>query len=437
MAESLDALLALQGDHSIFAPSASHRWLACSGSLVAGLLCEDTAGYDAAWGTVGHDIAAEWLESGEEPTHRLGETVLIDEGHEVFEILVSRTMLRHVGRYVAWAQALDGDHYVEKRVHFDAVTPITGQSGTADFVALQPGLLQIRDLKLGIHVQVFAGENPQLMLYALGAYYRWNAEYAFETVSMGIGQPRLDHWDVWEIDVSRLLAFAEHVRERAHRAWALNAPRTPGPTQCQFCPAKKDCPAFLKVIEDLTSRSYDTMGSEMGSREMGEIVESDVVDVGRLPNPRKLTVKQRSDILFYRGAVESFFKACAESLASEAQAGVEIPRRKLVHSRTRRAFRSPLDAVEELRFYGLDDGTIFDTKIRSPNQLHEELMNAGYSSDSIEDLYRDIVYQPQGRPTLVAETDKRPSISQVADDIFGDLDEDDDVFADLNDDDEL
>lgn len=439
MDSRLDDLLAYQGDHSIFAPSAAHRWLKCSGSLIAGLLSEDSAGYDAAWGTVGHDVAAEWLETGREPKHRLGETVVIGEGKQTFDIDITRTMLRHVERYVGWVLELEGDPYVEKRVSFDQVTPIAGQGGTADYLALQPGLLQIRDLKLGIHVQVFAEGNPQLMLYALGAYYRWNDQYRFDRVSMGIGQPRIDHWDVWEISVDRLLEFAEYVRQQANKAWDWAAPRTPGPEQCKFCPAKADCPAFLKVVEDLTSRGFDEMGDDVGDKTLSEIVESDVVDVGRIPNPRRLTIKQRSDILLYRSAIENFFKACADSLTAESQAGVEIPGRKLVHSRTRRAFRDPAEAAEELRFYGLTDEQIHETKMRSPNKLQEELLNAGYSTESVQALYEDLVYTPQGKPTLVVETDRRPSISQVADDIFGDLEDDDDgVFDDLNcDDDDL
>lgn len=429
----LERLRKAQGDHSIFAPSAAHRWLACPGSLIPSLLVPDPAGYDAAWGTVGHDLAEEWLRTGEKPEHRLGETVIVQEDGQDFEIEVTAGMFRHVERYVRWVTALPGDHYVEQRVYFSQLTPIDGQGGTADYLALSPGVLRIRDLKLGVHIQVFAKRNPQAMLYALGAYYAWNDVYDFKRVSIGIGQPRLDHWDEWECSVDELLEFAEYVKKQAALAWSAEAYRLPGEKQCQFCPVKADCPALLREVETIAARSYEEMGLAMSADDQKAVVESGRVAVGRLPSPHSLTVEQMVALTRYRLPIENFFKAIETRLNNIAQRGEEIPGKKLVRAKTNRVFKDERVAVEELDLYGLGEKDLYSKRLKSPKAVAEQLADLGYSNAAIDRLFDDLVFKPPGKPTLVDKSDKRQSIHEEADEIFGDLSGTDGAFDDLDD----
>lgn len=429
----LDELVKAQGAHSIFAPSAAHRWLKCPGSLIPSLLVPDTAGYDAAWGTVGHELAEEWLRTGVKPERRLGETVIVKEDLETFEIKIDRSMFRHVERYVKWCTELDGDKFVEERVYFSRLTPIDGQGGTADYLALSPGVLRIRDLKLGIHVQVFAERNPQAMLYALGAYYRWDHLYDFERISIGIGQPRLDHWDVWECSVEELLEFADYVKARATLAWQIGAERVPGEKQCQFCPLKGECPALLRQTELLAMKEFDEMGKVVAEQEQREIVESNRVAVDKLPSPYSLTVDQMVQLMAYRLPIENFFKAVETRLNNIAQRGEEVPNRKLVRGKTNRVFRNQQEAADMLELYGLSREDLFKDRMKSPKEVAELLANAGYSNEEIDALYSDLVWKPLGKPTLVPLSDKRPPISEEMDEVFGDLTDDalDGAFDDL------
>lgn len=417
----LDRIREKLGSHSIFAPSASHRWLECPGSLIPSLEADDTAGYDAAWGTVGHEIAEEWLRTGQRPDHRLGEVVTVNEDTAAFEIQVTRTMFHHVGQYVDWVKDLPGDHYVEERVDFSQVTPIKGQKGTMDYGAMSPKILRVRDLKLGIHVQVFAEGNPQGMLYALGAYYRWNHLYDFEEVEIGIGQPRLDHWDVWRISVQELLEFAEYVRVQSAIAWTPGAYRKPGKKQCQFCPIKGDCPALLATFEAITGKEYESLGLIVEDDVMKELVASNDVATSRLPSPRSLTTEQQLEIMKYRLVMENWFKAIERDLESKAMEGIKVPGKKVVHGKTNRVFRDPKETEEELEILGLKQEESHNVKLKSPKQVFEALMDAGYPESYIEQIFEHLVFKPEGKPTLVDESDKRPSIEQVGDEIFGDL----------------
>jgi hypothetical protein len=72
-----------------------------------------------------------------------------------------------------------------------------------------PGHLVIRDYKYGMGVRVDALDNPQLYLYAYAAFREWDWLYGFDAISIGVLQPRLEHFDVIELTRAELLAFAE------------------------------------------------------------------------------------------------------------------------------------------------------------------------------------------------------------------------------------
>ncbi|MDT1872972.1 DUF2800 domain-containing protein, partial [Acinetobacter baumannii] len=57
---------------------------------------------------------------------------------------------------------------LEKRVDFSDWVP--GGFGTSDVVILADGVIEIIDLKYGKGMPVSANQNPQMGLYALGAY---------------------------------------------------------------------------------------------------------------------------------------------------------------------------------------------------------------------------------------------------------------------------
>lgn len=306
---NLDEIHARAGGHSIYAPSYSATWLTCSGSLIPSLFAEDTAGYDAAYGTVAHELGEVWLKDihhikdrdgaklvrngGDlaglidrtEPVGRIGEVVNIvqrqartemnDDLEQIeipeqsYDITIDEDMIGFVREYVKWCAATPGDHAIERRVDFSVLTPIPKQGGTADFSAMSPGSLVVADLKMGQGVPVSAAYidhmnpaalievdgklcfngNPQALLYATGTFLEWDSVYGFEEIEIRICQPRRNNFDVWVTNREELLKFMEYVKERAAAAWVPGAPRTPSVEGCKWCKVKKDCRALVTMLE--------------------------------------------------------------------------------------------------------------------------------------------------------------------------------------------
>ena len=91
---------------------------------------------------------------------------------------------------------------VEKRVDFSKYVP--EGFGTADCIMIQGNTLFVIDFKYGKGVPVSAEENPQMMLYALGAYEACKILYPITKIHLGIVQPRLpDGISNWECSLRR------------------------------------------------------------------------------------------------------------------------------------------------------------------------------------------------------------------------------------------
>lgn len=414
--------------HSIFAPSASHMWMTCSGSLIPNLIAPDNAGIEAAEGTVAHEIGEQWLKTGERPSERIGEIVRIEEGRNTFEIEITRSMLDYVEDYVVWCMNQPGTHYVEQRVFFSQYTPIPNQGGRMDFAAARRHALNITDLKYGEGVQVYAENNPQGMLYALGFFLKWDWLYDFQEITIRIAQPRRDHMDVWETDRKTLLAFARKVKATAKAAWTLNAPLKPSEKACQFCKVKAFCPAFLKIAEDISKDCFADLNNPIEREAASDAVQS--AEAGlfdpQLEKPVLLTTKAMANALPFRGAFEKWFSEVESELEQRALDGHEIPGRKLVEARTNRVFADERKAVDRLGEAGVHWTHLYSTKFTSPAQAEELLRKFGMKKADAVEFLSPVVRKPPGKPTLVPESDKRPAYVPPAADVFDDLDADDD-----------
>jgi len=407
--------------HSIFSPSGSGMWLNCSGSLIPNLLAPDSAGFEAAEGTVAHGIGENWLKTGERPDHLIGTTETIREGKESFVIEITKSMLDYVEEYVDWCINMPGVQHVEKKVYFSRLTPIDKQGGTADFFACEPRKLNITDLKYGQGVQVYAENNTQAMLYALGVFYKWDFLYDFQEITIRVAQPRRDHMDVWETDRKTLLKFAKHVKARARDAWRLNAPLSPSDKACRWCKVKASCPAFLKLAEDISDQVFGTR-YEVTSDEVEPL--RDDLRFGlfdpKLEQPVMLSTDDMARMIPYRGTFESWFGAMETELEQRALDGAAIPGRKLVESRTNREFGNEERAIQRLAEAGIHWSHLYTLKFISPAQAEELLRKFGMKKADAVEFLESVVRKPPGKPTLVSDSDKRPAYVSPDEDVFGD-----------------
>lgn len=407
------------GGHSVFSPSAAHRWRKCTASLRASLRVfllsaleagrsysdaeEDGAGsgsnFFSVEGTAAHYLAERWLKSGKKPVKLLGKTFKRDG----IEIVFDEEMFDHVERYVEWCRLLgEGFRAVETRVELGDIFPIPDQGGTCDHIHYSRinRTLTITDLKYGKGVWVYAENNDQGQLYALGALAYLALLYGdlppIDRVVIRIAQPRLDHFDEWEVSLDELWGFADETRQKAAEAWSPKAVYSPSEKVCRFCPAKATCKALAEEVEDLIADAF-------GGKPSGPDVE--------IPVPGMTTVAQRAETLRWRPTIDAWMKAIAQDLFDRADAGDDIPNFKIVEGRHSRKWRDPKAAAEWLDFLGLDEKQIWSRSLVSPHQAELALkkIKVGKSAVAME------VTSTPGPRTLAPLIDVRSALAGSAD----------------------
>lgn len=369
--------------HAKLSASGAHRWIACPGSVKAEEGLPDKTSSFAEEGTIAHDIAERAL--------RLGFNC---------DTLCDRPDLAHIAEpaqvYVDYVRALPGKHrFVETRVDFSEWVP--GGFGTADSIVIDDvtSTLQIADLKFGKGVRVDAQNNPQGMLYALGAYSMFGFLHEIERIRIAIVQPRIDNISEWEISVEDLLKWGEIARAAAEATMQPNAKRTPGEKQCRFCKAKATCPALMKLTEQTLMMDFE---------EHDEPVP-----------PNKLTDEQLSEALKARPVIEAWLNAVEKLVKERLSNGEAFPGWKLVEGRSNRMWVNEEDAIGRLEWMIGDKA--FTRKLISPTQA-EKLVGKDHKK-SLEHL----VFKPQGKPALAPANDPRSSIIASVDDFDEIVDE--------------
>jgi hypothetical protein len=416
ISEAMLAAKAATG-HSLFGPSAAHRWMACPGSLIPGLIAGDSPSRYSAEGTVAHHVAETWLNDGEEPYHLIGTTMTVDG----FEIVITEEMVSHVRRYVGAAMVGDGDCFTEVKVDLSRYTPIPNQGGTADRVWARWEHLTVMDLKYGM-VRVFAKKNRQGLSYALGVFERLDWLYNFQTITIRIFQPRLDHDDVWTCTREELLAFAEEFRVAALRAWDPQAPRQPDPKACEYCPIRTECPAKYDATLAMVAGSFDD-GGEYDDDALAEIISGEPVPLPpgevKIREIRTMPLESLERIYMHRKAVEKYFSDLGEFLLAKANEGVELKHWKTVVGRAGKRDWSSVAEKNRAKRMLLDAGVepfdLFSTDMASPYQASKLLRIAqgGKVKDNEDAVYR-FTTQPAGRLTLALDLDPRLGIASAA-----------------------
>lgn len=253
--------------HALLAPSKSEIWLNCLAA--PGLwaqLPEPVGGFAANEGTLCHTLCEAALRIDDIPW-----TVGMKFQVEDREIEVTADMLNAVQLYVTLVADLRDRlkwSHVEQRLDISGLWRNGAQApqdvfGTGDFVGCGDehdvgwNILYIVDLKYGRGHSVQVEENSQLMIYAIGAWYKLLAERPdlakdVRLVNMVIVQPRAGGAPVrtWTIPLGEVLAWA-HLTLKP----SIDAINTGKPVElkagrwCFFCQAGPICPALraLKI----------------------------------------------------------------------------------------------------------------------------------------------------------------------------------------------
>lgn len=415
--------------HSIYGPSSSGMYLNCAGSLIANLLAPDNAGPDAAYGTVAHGLCELWGKTGKRPDHRIGGNEFVESGEWGYLIHIDEEMMEYVQMCMDWVEWLPGEFFWERRVDFSRITPIPNQTGTADLIIRQGTRLIVVDWKFGKGVRVFAKNNTQGMLYALGALWEFDIDDSITEIEIRIGQPRLDHFDVWVVSRDELMLFAGWAKARMALAWQHNAPRVAGVKQCEFCRINTSCAANAKMQVELSEGYFDNMESEhpISAEEMQEF--KDRLDDDLVPfdidftQVGTLTTEQLARLLPYRRAADKWWKKIDIELLHRTVDGEDLTPYdwKVVEARSRRAFRNVDATVAKLEILGVPREKSIEEKLVSPAEAERLLMKAGHRRKDVPSLLEDLTIKPKGKPTLARLSDKRPTLVDITEGSFDNL----------------
>lgn len=364
--------------HAKLSASGSAKWSLCAGSVKAEEGLPDKSSIFADEGTAAHELGELCLTQGKQASDFEGQPL-----PENNAFTVDAEMASYVQQYVDYVRMTKGERFIEQQVDFSHIAP--EGFGTSDAIVINGNAMHVIDLKYGKGVPVSAIENTQGILYALGALNDYGMIYDIKTVTLVIVQPRLDHVSEWTITVDELAKWGEYLKQRAELALTDDAPRTAGEKQCQWCKAKATCVTLKDYSEGAILSHFDNLD---------------------IKNPDTLTDEQLAQALSAKKLVNSWFDAVEELVTERISTGGTFKGFKLVEGRSNRAWVDEQEAATKLvETLGSE---LYTKKIISPTQA-EKLLGKAKAG-----LLDGLVTKPQGAPTLVPETDKRPAIGVSA-----------------------
>ena len=364
--------------HAKLSASGSSRWLNCPGSVAAEAeLPEQGSSPFAQEGTAAHELADICLKTGASPDSFIGQMV---EGVEV-----DGAMADHVAGYVSFVLSHGGDHFYEQRVDFSPWVP--EGFGTSDAIAINGQDVHIIDLKYGKGVVVDATENSQAMLYALGVVndFGWMLPDS-PVFHLHIYQPRVSNFSSWSVTLADLLKWGEWVKLQADTATGPDAERNPGEKQCRWCRAAGRCQTLLKYTERLISAEFE--------------------DLDHLDDPHTLTPANVADVLSHKKLITGWLDA-VEAYALELANDSRLPGYKLVAGRSLRQWARDLDPIVIEQALGEQ---AYEKKLVSVAKA-EKMLGKQHFAEQLAAL----VVKPDGKATLVPNSDPRRALGDVAD----------------------
>ena len=361
--------------HAILSASSSHRWLNCNPSARLEQEFEDQETEAAAEGTAAHALCE----------HKLRKALKMRSKKPVSQYDCDE-MDDYTDGYVQFvleqlAQAKltcpDPQVLIEQRLDFSCYVP--DGFGTGDCLIIASPRLHVIDFKYGLGVLVDAYQNPQMMLYALGALRIFDCLYDITEVSMSIYQPRRENVSTWTISVDELMDWAENtLRPKADLAYKGEGEYSPG-SWCQFCKAAVKCRARAEAKLDLARFEF-AQPPLLSDAEIEEIL-------GKLDD----LTKWANEIMAY-----------AQDAAINH--GKEWAGYKLVESRTNRKYTDEDAVARAAASAGYRD--IYKRTLIPITEM-EKLMG----KQTFKEILGGLVAKPTGKPTLVPASDKRPAIT--------------------------
>lgn len=361
-------------NHAILSASSSHRWLNCNPSARLELEFEDRETTAASEGTAAHALCE----------HKLKRRLKLRSDRPVSEF-DNDEMEQYTDDYAGFVMEqvtrerrrdAETQVLIEQRLDFSCYVP--DGFGTGDCVIVSKGRLHIIDFKYGQGVLVDAEENPQMKLYALGALREFGEKYQIKRVKMTIFQPRRENVTTWETTVCRLKRWADKdLKPKAEKAYNGEGNYCPG-EWCLFCKAAVKCRARAEEKLRLAQSEFK-LPPLLTDAEIEAVLE-------KLPDMKKWADEIQDYAL------------------TSALNGKEWKGFKLVEGRSVRKYSDEDEVAKAAMSAGYND--IYKKSLISITDMERLMGKKDFAT-----ILGDLIVKPQGKPTLVPDTDKREAIT--------------------------
>ena len=368
--------------HAVLSASSSERWLNCPPSA---RLCE-------AYEDKGSDYAAEGTDAHTLCEYRLKQALGIPAEDPIENLSwYNEEMEECAAGYAAYVVELletakqtcsDPVVMIEQRVDFSRW--VQDGFGTADCILIADGVLNIVDYKHGKGVEVSAEGNTQLSLYSLGALEIFDGIYDIDRVCVHIFQPRKSNVVSFMMDKADLYQWADtELTEKAQLAYEGQGSFSCG-EWCRFCKAKVECRERAEA--NLALARYE------------------------FQSPALLDDEEIADILGKVDALTAWASDVKEYALQQAISGKEWTGWKLVEGRSNRKYTSEAAVATTVEGAGFDP---YERKVLGVTAMQKMLGKTRF-----EELLAPYIEKPQGKPTLVPESDKRPAMNTAKNDFM-------------------
>lgn len=377
--------------HALLSASKAEQWINCppSARLQEGI--PDRRSEYADEGTTAHELAEVKLRRRLLPCNSKQREELDKRLKQIQSSqYYSAEMENHIQEYVefvcerymeAFKRSEDAVVLLEERLDFSEWVP--EGYGTGDVVLISDGVLEVIDLKYGKGIPVSAIGNPQIRLYALGAWTAHSWLYSIHEVRMTIVQPRLDSISSDTMQLDELLEWAETVvKPAAQQAYEGKGAFKPG-DHCRWCLVKGNCRARAEA--NMEALAYE------------------------FQDPALLSLEEIGSILFIAEKLQEWAKDVQNYAYEQALKGEKIPQWKLVEGRSNRVITDKDAAIAALKAAGVEsDKYLKPQELYGIGELEKRL-----GKKMFKELLGEFVEKPPGKPVLVPESDKRPELNSI------------------------
>ena len=380
--------------HAYLSASGSYRWLNCTKSPLLEEGFENTTSIYAEEGTLAHEFGELALLKGTKKItdvdYDIKKTILM-QNELFYEGMLSEVEIYSTYCLEKFNEFKTKDKQsimdIEQRLDYSMYAP--KGFGTGDCVIVGDNRIEVIDLKFGKGVEVDPKENSQLMLYGLGALEAYDFLYDIKEVTLTVAQVRLQGISSWTVSAKDLREWGNMVViPKARLAFDGKGETNPG-DWCMFCKFKNQCKARSKYLTDLYEMHKEKEKETMALEDLAYILDHE-----------KLIKNWLSDIEEY---------ALGLGLA-----GTKIPGYKVVEGRSNRKITDGDGLASALIEKGYSADEVYRPQEINTITALEKLVG----KKDFETYSTGFIEKPEGKPTLVKDTDRRKSIVQTPEDEF-------------------